>query len=123
MLDSSTALVHELYKRGHVEDAQFYTTAMIYDAYFTLNKDEWVNQENQSYRKAVENRFKEYYKEFKQLYESIPQQQKAQIIMSLKNRMFGQGLLMEHITFDDWMRKINAEAGSYNNVSRKKRKK
>jgi hypothetical protein len=27
-------------------EAQFYATMMIYDSYFTLNKDEWINQEN-----------------------------------------------------------------------------
>lgn len=40
MLDSNTALVKELLKRNKKEDAQFYSVAMIYDAYFTMNKDE-----------------------------------------------------------------------------------
>ena len=50
MLDSNTALVKELLKRNKKEDAQFYSVAMIYDAYFTMNKDEWINQENKEYR-------------------------------------------------------------------------
>ena len=50
MLDSNTALVNELLKREHYQDAQFYATAMIYDAYFTMNKNEWINQENKEYR-------------------------------------------------------------------------
>ena len=40
MLDSNTALVKELLRRKKKQDAQFYSVAMIYDAYFTMNKDE-----------------------------------------------------------------------------------
>ena len=54
MLDSNTALVRQFLKRERLLDARFYATSMIYDAYFTLNKQEWINQENQQYRKAVE---------------------------------------------------------------------
>ena len=106
MLDSNTALVNEFIKRKRVEDAQFYTTSMIFDAYFTMNKKEWINQENKEYRYATEKRFKSYYMEFKNLFESIPDDVKAQIIMGIKNRMFGEGLLMESITFDDWIKHV-----------------
>jgi hypothetical protein len=57
MLDSSTALVEELGRRGLKTDAIFFATSMIYDAYFTMNKDEWINQENEVYRYATEKRF------------------------------------------------------------------
>ena len=103
MLDSNTALVKELQKRGKDAEAQFYATSMIYDAYFTMNKNEWLNQENQNYRAATERRFKQYYLDFKSLFESVPIEAKSQIIMGIKNRFFGEGLLMESITFDDWI--------------------
>lgn len=106
MLDSNTALVNELLKRNHFQDAQFYATAMIYDAYFTMNKDEWLNQENKDYRFKTEIRFKEYYLKFQFLLESIPLQIKAQIIQSVRNRFYQEGLLMESITFDTWIKHI-----------------
>jgi glycosyltransferase involved in cell wall biosynthesis len=106
MLDSNTALVSEFLRRTKIQDAQFYAVSMIFDAYFTMNKSEWLNQENQTYRIATERRFKEYYKRFEDLYISIPEDVKAQIIMGIKNRMFGEGLLMESITFDDWIKHI-----------------
>lgn len=106
MLDSNTALVDEFLKRQRMQDAQFYAVSMIYDAYFTMNKDEWLNQDNQSYRAATEKRFKEYFLKFEQLFVSIPSQVKAQIIMGIKNRMFAEGLLMESITFEDWIKHI-----------------
>lgn len=106
MLDSNTALVEELLHRGKGADAAFYACNMVYDAYFTMNKDEWVNQDNKQYRDATERRFKEYYDRYQCLVDAIPQQDRAQIIMGQKNRMFGEGLLMEHITFDDWIRSV-----------------
>lgn len=106
MLDSNTALVSEFLTRNHLQDAQFYAVSMIFDAYFTMNKAEWVNQENKEYRYATEKRFKEYYDKFKELYDDIDQNTKAQIIMGIKNRMYGEGLLMESITFEDWIKHI-----------------
>lgn len=106
MLDSSTALVQQFIYRSRNQDAQFYATLMIYDAYFTLNKQEWVSQENQEYRKAVEKRFSLYYKQFKHLFESTPKETQSQIIANLKNRMFNEGLFMESVTFNDWIKSI-----------------
>ena len=106
MLDSNTALVNELLKREHYQDAQFYATAMIYDAYFTMNKNEWINQENKEYRDNTEKRFKQYYLEFQKIYETIPLQIKAQIIQSVRNRFYQEGLLLESITFDEWIKHI-----------------
>ena len=109
MLDSNTALVKELLRRKKKEDAQFYAVAMIYDAYFTMNKDEWINQENKQYRYNTEKRFKEYYLEFKKLFNSIDKTTKTQIVMSIKNRMYQEGLLMESITFDDWIKHVEKD--------------
>lgn len=106
MLDSNTALVEEFKRRGKWSDAQFYRTMMIYDRYFTMNKNEWIRQENQEYRANTERRFKKYYLQFRQLFETVPQEIKRQIIMGVKNRMFQEGLLMESITFDDWIRQV-----------------
>lgn len=106
MLDSNTALVDELIKRKRSQDAQFYVTSMIFDAYFTMNKPEWINQENKDYRAVTEKRFKEYYTKFKYLYDAIPEDAKTQIVVGIKNRMYTEGLLMESITFEDWIKHI-----------------
>ena len=79
---------------------------MIYDAYFTMNKDEWLNQENKEYRYATEKRFKEYWLKYKYLHDSIPQDIKAQIIMGIKNRMYGEGMILETMTFTEWIRQV-----------------
>lgn len=106
MLDSNTALVREFLDRRRVEDARFFATSMIFDAYYTLNKKEWIEQENKEYRDAVENRFAKYYKEFRPLFESIDEKIKMQIVAGIRNRMFQEGLMLESVTFDDWIKSI-----------------
>ena len=106
MLDSNTALVQQFLKRGKKEDAQFYAVNMIYDAYFTMNKNEWLNQENKGYRYAVEKRFKEYWQEYKYLHNDTPQEIRNQIIMELKNRMYAEGMVLETLTFSEWIKQV-----------------
>jgi len=50
----------------------FYTAFMIFDAYYTMNKEEWKNQENREYRDSTELRFKDYYKKHKDIWNNIP---------------------------------------------------
>ena len=108
MLDSNTALVKQFLERNRRDDAMFYAVNMIYDAYFTMNKDEWINQENKEYRDATEKRFKAYYVKFKYLYDAIDKDVKAQIIMGIKNRMYREGMILESQTFNDWIKIIEA---------------
>ena len=106
MLDSNTELVSEFMTRNRLQDAQFYVTSMIYDAYYTMNKSEWVNQENKEYRDNTEKRFKEYYIKFKSLFDTTPEQGKNQIIVGIRNRFFQEGMMLETITFADWIKHI-----------------
>lgn len=103
MLDSNTALIEQFLQRQRIQDAQFFAVSMIYDAYFTMNKAEWLNQDNQEYRRATELRFKRYFSQFEMLFRACPNDVRSQIIMGIKNRMFGEGLLMETQTFDQWI--------------------
>ena len=106
MLDSSTALLKELQRRGKIQEAQFYATSMIYDAYYMMNKAEWLNQENQEYRYNTEKRFQRYYLEFQHLSDAVSEQTKSQIIVGMKNRFFQEGMFLEDVTFKDWIKHI-----------------
>ena len=106
MLDSNDALIEQFLRRKRQEDAMFYATSMIYDAYFTMNKDEWLNQENKEYRYATEKRFKDYWLKYKNLHDTIPQDIKTQIIMGIKNRMYGEGMILETQTFAEWIKQV-----------------
>ena len=106
MLDSNDALIAQFLDRNLKENAMFYSVSMIYDAYFTMNKDEWLNQDNKDYRYATERRFKDYWLKYKYLHDEIPQEVKTQIIMSIKNRMYGEGMVLETITFNEWIKQV-----------------
>lgn len=108
MLDSNDALVTQFLNRGMKDDAMFYVVGMIYDAYFTMNKDEWLNQENKEYRHATELRFKKYWLKYKNLHDSIPADIKTQIIMGIKNRMYAEGMILEALTFNEWIKQVEA---------------
>ena len=80
---------------------------MTYDAYMTMNKKEWIDQENQEYRMNTELRFKKYYEEFKYLYDRAPEEFRNQIYAGMKNRFMQEGMFIEEITFKQWMQHIN----------------
>ena len=106
MLDSNDALIDEFIKRGMLDKAMFYTVFMTFDAYYTMNKPEWVNQDNQMYRLAVERRFKTYFRKHKKLWNDVPQMDKMQISNGIRARSIGEGMMMEAVTVDAWLKKI-----------------
>ncbi len=65
-----------------------------------------MNQENHEYRNATERRFKEYWLKHKNLHGSIPNDVKTQIIMGIKNRMYAEGMILETMTFNEWIKQI-----------------
>lgn len=106
MLDSNEALVKEFMSRGIHDKSAFYATFMIFDAYYTMNKEEWMNQENQEYRHSTELRFKDYFLGFKSIWENIPINDKMIISNQVRSRSVMEGMRMEAITIDDWLRHI-----------------
>ena len=106
MLDSNTALIGEFLRRGMHDKAMFYACSMIFDAYYTMNKPEWINQENTEYRDSTERRFAQYYADHKTLWTQTPFADKMQISNGVRSRAVNEGMMMEAITIDDWLREI-----------------
>jgi hypothetical protein len=88
--------------------AMFYTAFMIFDAYYTMNKPEWVNQENEEYREKTERRFAEYYTKRKKSWDNIPLSDKMQISNAVRSRVVAEGMCMESVTIDDWLQHIES---------------
>ena len=107
MLDSNDALVDEFNRRGAQDKALFYCAFMIFDAYYTMNKPEWVDQENKEYRDDTELRFAEYYIKHKSEWDSIPNADKMQISNGVRSRSVMEGMGMETITIDDWLKHVS----------------
>ena len=106
LIDSNTALVGEFIRRGMLDKAQFYVAFMIFDAYYTMNKPEWINQENKEYRDKTERRFARYFEKHKTLWKDIPAITKMQISNGVRSRTINEGMMMEAITIDQWLNKI-----------------
>ena len=106
MIDSNDALIKEFIRKGFEDKAYFYIAFMIFDAYYTMNKTEWINQENKEYRDSTERRFAKYYKKWKKRWESIPAQDKIQISQGVRGRSVMEGMQMEAMTIDEWLEHI-----------------
>lgn len=106
MIDSNDALIQEFMKRGARDKALFYIAFMIFDAYYTMNKPEWINQENKSYRKSTEKKFSNYYKRYKASWKMIPDSDKMQISQGIRGRSVMEGMQMESMTVNDWLNHI-----------------
>ena len=106
MIDSNSALIAEFRKKGRPDLAAFYTAFMIFDAYYTMNKPEWINQENAEYRYATEKHFSEYYKKHKKTWEAISSQDKMQMSQNIRGRSINEGMLMETITVNEWLKSM-----------------
>jgi hypothetical protein len=106
MIDSNDALISEFVKREMLEKANMYVGVMIFDTYYTFNKSEWVNQDNIEYRDRTEKHFAEYYKRRKEMWEKISSEDKMQLSNAIRQRSIREGMMMENITLDDWLKKI-----------------
>lgn len=106
MLDSNDALVDEFIRRGMQDKAMFYCVMMIFDAYYTMNKPEWVNQENKEYRDSTERRFSDYFLKHEDLWKTTGQQDKMVISNGVRQRSINEGMMMEAITIDAWLTHI-----------------
>lgn len=105
MIDSNDALIQELKKKAP-DKVNFYIVFMIYDAYYTMNKPEWINQENQEYRKLTEERFSQYFKKYKKDWERFPSNEKVQISQGIRGRSIMEGMQMEGMTINEWLEEV-----------------
>lgn len=107
MLKSNDSLIDEFLKRGVQDKAMFYVTFMIFDAYYTMNKPEWIHQENKEYRDMTEKYFSRYFKKRKVLWDNVSAQDKMQISNGVRSRSINEGMQMEAVSIYDWLNHIS----------------
>mgnify|MGYP002521667840 CR=1 FL=1 len=110
LLDSNDALISEFLSRGLMDKASFYVATMTFDAYYTMNKPDWVNQENQTYRNATERRFKRYIESHYDLWNAVPMQVKMHISRQVRDRSIDEGMQMEAVTIGTWLDHVRSLA-------------
>lgn len=106
MLDSNDALIDEFLSRGMQDKVSFFTAFMIFDAYYTMNKPEWIDQENQEYRNSTELRFAEWFNKHEDIWNNTPINDKMMISNQVRSRSVMEGMRMEAITIDNWLKHI-----------------
>jgi glycosyltransferase involved in cell wall biosynthesis len=106
MLDSNDALINEFVVRGRKDKAAFFTAFMIFDAYYTMNKPEWIDQENQEYRNSTEKKFAEWFRKHKEMWDKIPVNDKMIISNQVRSRSVMEGMRMESVTIDGWLEHV-----------------
>lgn len=106
LIDSNDALIDQFLSRARQDKANFYTAFLIFDAYYTMNKPEWINQENTEYRRKTEERFAQYYRKHKSIWDSISESDKMLVSNGVRNRMVNEGMRMEAVTIWDWLKHI-----------------
>ena len=110
MLDSNDALIDEFIRRGLQDKAMFYLAAMIFDAYYTMNKPEWVNQDNKTYRDETERRFAEYYRKWRNVWDEVGERDKMLISSKVRESRVREGMGMERMTINEWLKQIEQMA-------------
>jgi len=103
MIDSNDALVAQFIQRKVMDKAYFFIAFMIFDAYYTMNKPEWINQENKEYRDDTERYFAKWYLKHKKMWKKIPTQDKMQISQQIRGRSVMEGMQLESMTVDEWL--------------------
>ena len=106
MIDSNDALVSQFIQRKVMDKAYFFIAFMIFDAYYTMNKPEWINQENKEYRDDTERYFAKWYLKYKKMWKKIPTQDKMQISQQIRGRSVMEGMQLESMTVDEWLEHI-----------------
>lgn len=106
MLDSNDALVDEFERRGMLDKARFYVCFMVFDAYYTMNKREWMDKTNADYRRAVESRFREYYAKHMGQWQAVSDQEKVVISNGVRQRSIMEGMPMEALTIAQWLEHV-----------------
>ena len=105
-IDSNDALVDEFVKRGILDRAMYYFVRMVFETYYTMNKSEWLEQENQEYREKTEKRFAKHFKKHKDLWDNTPINDKVTVSDQTRARVVKQGMLLETKTVFKWLEEI-----------------
>ena len=106
LLKSSDALIQEFNRRGEEKKAKFYVVSAVMDAYYTMNKPDWINQENKDYRDSTERNFAEYFRKYEDVWDSVADRDKMKVSNHIRARSVNEGMGMESVTISDWLNHI-----------------
>ena len=106
LIDANDHLVDEFLRRESKDNAEVYVTLAVFDAYYTMNKLEWIYQQNKEYREETEKRFSEYFKKFKDIWDGVTDENKMVVSSKVRERNVREGMSMETISISEWLKHI-----------------
>lgn len=106
LIDSGDALIEEFKRRGKDDRVKFYAVTAVLDAYYTMNKPEWINQENQTYRDGTERHFAAFFKKYRDVWENTGEKEKLIASNHIRANKLREGMAMENVTIADWLKHI-----------------
>ena len=106
MVDSVDALIETLTIKGETDKAIYHVLAFIFDTYYRMQKPEWNEAENKVYRESAEQRMSEFYNKYKDTWHKVRPSEKMQISNDARSQMIKEGMQMESITIDEWLKNL-----------------
>ena len=107
-MNASYVLEH-LLKNGRNDIARETAFSMIMDIYYSLNRKDWLDYANKEWRDLTEGTFKFFYETYKKYADELQEDKRNAIIAGQKQMHIQQGVLLEDITFKDWIKHIESE--------------
>lgn len=108
LMNASYVLEH-LLKNGRNDIARETAFSMIMDIYYSLNRKDWLDYANKEWRDLTEGTFKFFYETYKKYADELQEDKRNAIIAGQKQMHIQQGVLLEDITFKDWIKHIESE--------------
>lgn len=106
MIYSNAYLIQDFLDRKMFDMAKMYVGILIYNTYYMLNKEIWLDPMNAKYRYETEKCFKDYYAKHKELFNMLDDHTRREVIAGIKRRVLGEGVTLEKFTFDEWIKHI-----------------
>ena len=106
MVDASDALVSDFLRRGLESKAMYYAVFLLYDAYYTMNRPEWMTVLHKDYRESAEYRVAEYYEKYGSLFHNAAPAERMKISNQARQSNIAGGMMMEAITIDEWLKRL-----------------
>ena len=105
-IKSAETLVTEFLIHSRIDRAIYYTIHTIFYTYYTFNRLEWFLLENKEYKELTEKRFLEFYNKYGSYWNQMSDCDKINISQEVRAIVVRDGMLMETITIDDWLKRI-----------------
>ena len=106
MIYSNAYLIQDFLDRKMFDMAKMYVGILIYNTYYMLNKEIWLDPMNSKYRYETEKCLKEYFEKHKELFNMLDDNTRREVIAGIKRRVLGEGVTLEKFTFDEWIKHI-----------------